>query len=169
MNRELTTRIFLSGWLLAADLAFAAREVQEFDVSVTIPTSAFHVLPADNGWIHLEQKLPWNMANSTLGSLRKYFDVKSESGAIEARLDSAAYLSNGIASDDIALQVSFNGKLLSVANAAEVVTANEAKQGQRVLLEIAPQPPGDGVYKPGKYYGNVNMMFNAVLPGSLNQ
>ena len=43
---------------------------------------------------------------------------------------------------------------------------SEAAPGKRVLLEIAPVPPVDGVYKPGSYFGSVNLLFNAVLPGA---
>ncbi len=166
MNRRKMVLVTLTGLWLVCTCAHAAREAYEFDVSVSIPTSRFHVLPADPGWISQEQRLPWSLLNSTLGSLRKDFDVKNEGGAIEARLDSVAYLSNGEPEHDIHLQVVFNGTELKVGEAVEVVSVADGRQGRRVLLEITPQPPSDGVYKPGKYFGNVNMMFNAVLPGA---
>jgi hypothetical protein len=166
MNRRKIARVTLAGLLLACTCAHAAREVQEFEVSVSIPTSSFHVLPADPGWISREQRLPWSLLNSTLGGLRKDFDVKNEGGAIEAQLDGVAYLSSGESRHDINLQVVFNGKVLKVGEAVEVVSSVDAKQGRRVLLEITPQVPDDGIYKPGSYFGNVNMMFNAVLPGA---
>lgn len=166
MNRRKIALVTLAGWLLACTCAHAAREVQEFEVSVSIPSSGFHVLPADPGWISREQRLPWSLLNSTLGGLRKDFDVKNESGAIEAQLDGVAYLSSGESRHDINLQVVFNGKVLKVGEAVEVVSSVDAKQGRRVLLEITPQVPDDGIYKPGSYFGNVNMMFNAVLPGA---
>jgi hypothetical protein len=145
---------------------FAAREAHRFDVFVTIPTLAFYVIPADPGWIHREQQLPWNLTASTLGGLRKYFDVKNEAGSIEARLEGRPYLSNGTDAHDINLRVLFNGKLLSEHENSEVVSLTEAALGKRVLLEIIPMPPADGVYKPGNYFGSVNMVFNAVLPGA---
>ncbi len=166
MNRRKIALVTLTGLLLACTCAHAAREVQEFEVSVSIPTSSFHVLPADPGWISREQRLPWSLLNSTLGGLRKDFDVKNEGGAIEAQLDGVAYLSSGESRHDINLQVVFNGKVLKVGEAVEVVSSVDAKQGRRVLLEITPQIPDDGIYKPGSYFGNVNMMFNAVLPGA---
>ncbi|MNR69346.1 hypothetical protein D3C85_1945250 [compost metagenome] len=60
----------------------------------------------------------------------------------------------------------FNGRLLSELESSEVVSLSDAALGKRVLLEIVPVPPLDGVYKSGDYFGNVNMIFNAVLPGS---
>ncbi|MNF09987.1 hypothetical protein D3C80_2107970 [compost metagenome] len=60
----------------------------------------------------------------------------------------------------------FNGKLLSEQQSSEVVSLSDAASGKRVLLEILPMPPADGVYKPGNYFGNVNMIFNAVMPGA---
>ena len=140
--------------------------VHHFEVFVTIPSQAFYVIPADPDWIHREQRLPWNLATSTLGGLRKYFDVRNEAGSIEARLEGRPYLSNGRDVDDIGLRVLFNGKLLSELASSEVVPMSEAAQGKRVLLEVLPMPPADGVYKPGSYFGSVNMVFNAVLPGA---
>lgn len=67
-------------------------------------------------------------------------------------------------SHDIALRVLFNGKQLSELESSEVVSLAEAAPGKRVLLEILPTPPADGVYKPGNYFGSVNMIFNAVMP-----
>jgi ABC-type glycerol-3-phosphate transport system substrate-binding protein len=161
MFRKLTVLMVSA---MACDSAFAAREVQHFEVFVTIPSQAFYVIPADPDWIHREQSLPWNLATSTLGDLRKYFDVKNESGSIEARLEGRPYLSNGMDAHDIGLRVLFNGQLLSELDGSEVVSMSDAASGKRVLLEIAPVPPVDGVYKPGNYFGSVNMMFNAVAP-----
>jgi hypothetical protein len=90
--------------------------------------------------------------------------VKNVAGSIEARLDGRPYLSNGTDADDIALRVLFNGKLLSEHESGEVVSLTDAAPGKRVLLEVLPMPPADGVYKPGKYFGSINMIFNAVLP-----
>ena len=67
--------------------AFAAREEHTFEVSVDIPTLGFYVIPAESNWIHLQQTLPWNINTSTLGGLRKNFDVKHDTSAIEARLE----------------------------------------------------------------------------------
>ncbi|MCP1441407.1 hypothetical protein J3D54_000539 [Pseudomonas sp. GGS8] len=166
MFKKLTVMPVLAAALLASSWAYAAREVHTFDVFVTIPTLAFYVIPADPGWIHREQRLPWNLTASTLGSLRKYFDVKNEAGSIEARLEGRPYLSNGTDAHDIGLRVLFNGKLLSEHENSEVVSLTEAAPGKRVLLEIVPMPPADGVYKPGSYFGSVNMIFNAILPGA---
>lgn len=164
MSRKLTQVFFsvVAMWT-SADL-FAAREEHTFEVFVTIPTQAFYVIPSDPGWIHREQQLPWNLTASTLGGLRKYFDVKNQAGSIEARLEGRPYLSNGIDAHDIALRVLFNGKLLSEHASSEVVSLTEAAPGKRVVLEILPMPPADGVYKPGSYFGSVNMIFNAVMP-----
>lgn len=165
MFRKLTVLMMSAGALWACNSAFAAREVHEFEVFVTIPNQAFYVIPADPDWIHREQRLPWNLSTSTLGGLRKYFDVRNQAGSIEARLEGRPYLSNGREVDDIGLRVLFNGTLLSELASSEVVPMIEATQGKRVLLEVQPVPPADGVYKPGSYFGSVNMVFNAVLPG----
>ncbi|CAI8984486.1 CS1 type fimbrial major subunit [Pseudomonas neuropathica] len=166
MFKKLSRVLVATTFAWASLSTFAAREVQTFDVFVTIPTLGFYVIPADPGWIHREQQLPWNLSASTLGGLRKYFDVKNEAGAIEARLEGRPYLSNGFAAHDIGLQVLFNGTALSELQSSEVVSLSDAAPGKRVLLEILPMPPADGVYKPGSYFGSVNLIFNAVMPGA---
>ena len=166
MTRKLILGLLAVAASCASHPAFAAREVHQFEVFVTIPTQAFYVIPADPNWIHREQQLPWNLTASTLGGLRKHFDVKNEAGSIEARLEGRPYLSNGTPAHDIDLRVMFNGKLLSEHESLEVVSLIEAAPGKRVLLEIVPVPPADGVYKPGNYFGSVNMIFNAVMPGA---
>jgi ABC-type glycerol-3-phosphate transport system substrate-binding protein len=166
MTRKLIFGLFAVAAVYASHPAFAAREVHQFEVFVTIPTQAFYVIPADPTWIHREQQLPWNLSASTLGGLRKYFDVKNEAGSIEARLEGRPYLSNGTPADDIGLRVLFNGTVLSELESSEVVSRTDAAPGKRVLLEIVPMPPADGVYKPGNYFGSVNLIFNAVMPGA---
>lgn len=145
--------------------ALAAREEHTFEVSLTVPTRSFYVTPAQSDWIHREQILPWLRETSRLGSLRKYFDVRHDTSAIEARLELQPYLSNGHPADDIQLRVSFNGVELSHAVEPRlVVSAADAAVGSRVLLEIEPQLPAGG-YRPGDYYGNVLLLFNAKAPG----
>lgn len=148
-----------------AESALAAQEKHVFEVSVDIPTLEFYVIPSESDWIHLQQVLPWNLATSTLGSMRKNFDVRTDSSAIEARLESFAILSSGQDSrDDISLRVTFNGVELSHnPTPRQVVSREEAVAGKRVLLQIEPRPHVEG-YKPGDYYGSVNIIFNVAAP-----
>ncbi|VVP15434.1 hypothetical protein PS838_03563 [Pseudomonas fluorescens] len=150
--------------VLMGSSAWAAREEHIFEVSVIIPTLAFYVIPAEPDWIHRPQRLNWNISNSTLSSVRKHFDVRHDSSAIEARLETAPYLSNGKPGDDIALRVSFNGVELSPDIAPrQVVSAADAMTGSRVLLQIDPVKP-EGGYKPGDYSGSVLVLFSAKAP-----
>lgn len=142
--------------------AFAVAERETFEVSVTIPTAEFYVLPVDPQWLGREQKLDWIQSSEELSRLRKSFDVKNSNGGIVARLSTEPYLSNGRESDNIALDVSFNRTKLTVDN-AEVVSQGDGKAGRRVWLEIAAVKPQDG-FKPGEYYGSVHMIFEAIAP-----
>lgn len=151
--------------VLMCSSTWAAREEHTFEVSVIIPKLAFYVIPAEPDWIHQQQRLNWNLSNSTLSSVRKRFDVRHDSSAIEARLEAAPFLSNGRPGDDIALRVSFNGVELSPdVTPRQVVSAADAMTGSRVLLQIDPVKP-EGGYKPGDYSGNVLMLFSAKAPG----
>ncbi|MDX9670797.1 MULTISPECIES: CS1 type fimbrial major subunit [unclassified Pseudomonas] len=143
---------------------FAAREEHRFQVSVDIPTLGFYVIPAETDWIHRAQILPWNVSTKTLGGVRKHFDVRHDTSAIEARLDSEPYLSNGRDEQNIYLRVSFADTVLThEAPPRQVVSAEQARAGGRYVLEIQPIVPAGG-YKPGNYYGNVHLIFNAAAP-----
>jgi hypothetical protein len=153
-----------SAALFASSLAFAAREEHHFTVSADIPTLGFYVIPAESNWIHLEQTLPWNIHTSTLEGLRKNFDVKHDTSAIEARLEAEPYLSNGRDEQNIYLQVSFNNKVLSHdLPPVQVVSAEQAMTGGRFSLQIQPKIPPAG-FKPGTYHGNVQLIFSAAAP-----
>ncbi|EJM60270.1 hypothetical protein PMI29_04106 [Pseudomonas sp. GM49] len=164
MSRK-TSNTWCAGMLMLASAStFAAREEHTFEVSVDIPTLGFYVIPAETNWIHLEQQLLWNPATSMLGGLRKNFDVKHDTSAIEARLESEPYLSNGRDEQNIYLRVSFNGQELSHdPQPRQVVTAEQARAGGRFALDIQPRVPAGG-YKTGHYYGNVHLVFNAAAP-----
>ncbi|MEO6677953.1 MAG: CS1 type fimbrial major subunit [Pseudomonas sp.] len=165
MIKQCTAAALLAATATMSLSALAAREEHTFEVTVTVPTRSFYIVPVDTTWIHREQILPWNITTSRLDGLRKYFDVRHDTSAIEARLEEQAYLSNGRPADDIALRVRFNGVELShIIEPRLVVTAADAAVGSRVLLEIDPLPPAGG-YRPGDYYGNVLLLFNARAPG----
>lgn len=145
--------------------AWAAREERTFEVFVSVPKRPFYIVPTESDWIHRPQQLSWNVANATMGGLRKHFDVRHDTSAIEARLDGAPYLSNGRSGEDIPLRVSFNGVELSPdIQPREVVSRADAAAGSRVLLEIQPVKPPGG-YRPGDYAGSVMLLFNARAPG----
>ncbi len=138
----------------------AAVERETFEVSVTIPTADFYVLPVDPQLVQREQVLAYNPVSSTLATLRAPFDVKNIGGAIGARLDQQPYLFNG--TDRVDLRVSFNGVELGLAQ-SEVVSTADARPGKRVGLEIAAIKPDDD-YRPGHYFGTVHMVFDAIAP-----
>jgi hypothetical protein len=153
----------IASFIFASSSVNAAREVHEFQVSLDVPKPIFYVLPVELDWIQHSQYLEWNIIHSTLGSLRKEFDVRNNSGAITAELVGKPVLSNGIPGQEIALSVTFNGASLSELTKVEAVSATDANVGRRVLLDISPVKPPHG-YLPGSYYGSVNLLFNAVAP-----
>ncbi|MFJ2282376.1 CS1 type fimbrial major subunit [Pseudomonas sp. NPDC087803] len=164
MTKHLISATFAGLLALCSASLFAAREEHRFEISVDIPTLGFYVIPAETDWIHRPQILPWNVSTSTLGGLRKYFDLRHDTSAIEARLEREPYLSNGRDEQNIYLRVSFAGKPLShEALPRQVVTAEQARIGGRFALEIEPIVPVGG-YKSGSYYGNVHLIFNAAAP-----
>ncbi|WP_395606895.1 CS1 type fimbrial major subunit [Pseudomonas sp. B22129] len=142
---------------------FAAVERKRFDLSVSIPTVDFHVLPVNPQVLTHEQVLEWDVRRNDLRPLVADFDVKNSAGAISAYLDSAPTMSNGSAT--FSLNVRFNGVDLLVQrnNIRTVVTEPAARIGARVPLEIQPVRPANG-YEAGTYYGNVRMIFDAVAP-----
>lgn len=164
MIKQQVAALGLGVLALISSPAFAAREEHRFEVSVDIPTLGFYVIPSETDWIHREQTLPWNLETKTLGGLRKNFDIKHDSSAIHARLESEPYLANGRDEQNIYLRVMFNGKELSHdAQPREVLTVAQATAGGRFALEIQPKVPVGG-YKSGTYQGNVQLIFSAAAP-----
>lgn len=147
----------LALWMQAG---FAAREEHTFEVSVSIPTLDFYVLPVDPGFLEREQRMNWDLGREFLHPLRASFDVRSESGPITARLGHDSVLSS--ANNLIALNVIFNGHLLNLSDTV-VVPAGEARSGSRVPLRIEAIKPQDG-FKAGEYYGSVQIIFDALAP-----
>lgn len=147
-------------WMLPASQALAAVERETFEVFVTIPTADFYVLPVDPLLVQREQQMAYNPVTSELDPLRAPFDVKNIGGAIGARLDQEAFLSNG--TDRIDLRVTFNAVELGLTQ-SEVVSTADARPGKRVGLEIAAVKADDD-YRPGHYYGTVHMVFDAIAP-----
>lgn len=165
MIKQWTVAALAAVTVLMSTESWAAREEHTFEVSVTVPTRAFYVIPTEPDWIHREQRLNWNYTTSNLSSVRKTFDVRHDTSAIGARLEAPAYLSNGKPDDDIPLRVSFNGVELSAdAVFREVVSQADAATGSRVVLEIVPVKPAGG-YRAGDFRGNVLLQFNARAPG----
>jgi hypothetical protein len=157
-----TLATLLLALLLPGGAVQAIDQRENFEVSVTIPTAEFYVIPSDPDWIHQEQSLPFNSVSGRLAPLRKDFDVKNTNGGISARISTEPYLSNGRDSDNIPLVVSFNRKRLTV-DAAEVVSELDGRLGKRVGLEVAAVEMPDG-YQPGSYFGSVHMIFEALAP-----
>lgn len=165
MNKQCAVAALMAFTTLISFPGWAAREELNFEVTLTIPSRPFYIIPAEPDWIHRPQRLHWDYPTSTMDGLRKYFDVRHDTSAIEARLDSTAYLSNGRPGEEILLHVKFNGVVLGQdIRPREVVSQAEAAVGTRVLLEIDPIKPLGG-YKPGDYDGNVLLLFNAKAPG----
>lgn len=160
MLRKLIQPFLLVVLIPSATSAWAAVQRETFEVSVTIPSASFYVLPVDPELVLREQRLPFDLRTSELRPLRALFDVKNINGSIEARLLQAAYLFNG--RDRIDLRVRFNDVELS-GFGAEVVSADAARPGQRVNLEISAVKPSGG-YLPGDYFGTVHMVFDAIPP-----
>jgi hypothetical protein len=152
--------VLLVGVLLSTP-AQAIREVEVFDVSVTIPTQDFYVLPVDPGFLEREQQMVWELVPGRLRPLREHFDVKSSAGGINARLGALPTLFNG-GRTYIDLSVTFNGQVLGLDDRL-VVSHDEARLGKRVLLDISAVHPADG-FTPGEYYGSVELLFDAVRP-----
>jgi hypothetical protein len=138
-------------------------ERQIFEVSVSIPTNDFHVLPVDPQLLTRQQVLEWDASRGGLRPLVANFDVRNSAGAVRAYLDAAPVMSNG--SNTFGLTVRFNGKALApkAVSAVEVLSERAGNSGARVSMEVVPERP-EGGYLPGTYYGNVRMIFDAVAP-----
>ena len=107
-----------------------AAESQSYTInlSATVPSDTFQVIPVDAGWIDQTQDMGYDIASSKLQIFEKQFQYKNTAGAIQATLtgnlnsDGKPQLSNG--TDVIPLAVSFNNTPLS-KTATEVVSESD--------------------------------------------
>lgn len=158
----------VSGVALFSIFANAADEQRyTIELSATIPTEAFQVVPVESGWISQTQEMAYDLGTSKLQDFSKQFQYKNTSGAIQATLNNVdsngdPILSNGI--DTIPLAVSFNGVALS-NKATTVVSAEQAKTGGRTNLRIA-QKTDKALTVTGSFTGQVAMVFEPVLTPS---
>lgn len=144
-----------------------AAESQSYTInlSATVPSDSFQVIPVDTGWINQTQDMGYDIASSKLQVFEKQFQYKNTSGAIQATLtgnlnsDGKPQLSNG--SDTIPLAVSFNNTILS-KTATEVVSESDAKAGGRTTLKIT-QDEDAALKVNGMFTGSVAMIFEPVV------
>ena len=93
---------------LASSSVFAAGEATSIiNISATIPTKQFHVLPNDPNWGRNEV-MNYNPVTGLLSSLRQVYNVKNTDGSVHAYIEGGpAALTNG--SSSIALTTSTPG------------------------------------------------------------
>ncbi|HBH7065075.1 TPA: adhesin [Enterobacter cloacae] len=135
------------------------------NLSATVPSDSFQVIPVDSGWIDQTQDMGFDIATSKLQVFEKQFQYKNTSGAIQATLtgnlnsDGKPQLSNGV--EVIPLAVSFNNTPLS-KTATEVVSESAAKAGGRTSLKIT-QDVDAALAVSGMFTGSVAMIFEPVV------
>ncbi|WP_276551441.1 CS1 type fimbrial major subunit [Erwinia mallotivora] len=165
MKKSLTVAI-LSCVALGGTIAHAAdSQSYTINLTATIPSDSFQVIPVDSGWINQTQDMGYDIATSKLQVFEKQFQYKNTAGAIQATLtgnlnsDGQPQLSNG--KDVIPLAVSFNNVALSTT-AATVVASDAARAGGRTALRIS-QADDDALSVNGSFTGSVAMIFEPVV------
>ncbi|MBV4367483.1 CS1 type fimbrial major subunit [Erwinia sp. BNK-24-b] len=156
----------LSCAALGASVAHAA-ESQSYTINLTatVPSDNFQVLPVDTGWIDQTQTMGYDIASSKLQPFEKQFQYKNTAGAIQAKLtgnlnsDGKPQLSNGTAV--IPLAVTFNNIAIT-KTAVPVVAAEAAKAGGRTALRIT-QAADTALEVNGYFTGSVAMIFEPVV------
>lgn len=165
MFKKSLSVVLMSCAALGSMAAHAAEEQRyAIDLTATIPTEAFQVIPVESGWVNQTQEMVYDLGTSKLQDFAKQFQYKNTSGGIQATLTNtdstgAAILSNG--TDTIPLAVTFNGVTLS-NTAATVVNAADAKTGGRTNLRIA-QKTDTPLTVTGSFTGQVAMVFEPVV------
>lgn len=126
---------------VSASSAWAANDaLTAINITATVPAKDFYALPVDPEF-GKNETMNYNLANSSLGSLRAMYNVKNAAGSIKAYIDGGpAKLLNGNTSHDITLTTSFNGVVLT-GIAQEVVTTVQAAAGTQAELVITPAKP----------------------------
>lgn len=165
MLKKSLSVVFISCAALGSIAAHAADEQRySIDLTATIPTEAFQVIPVESGWVNKTQEMVYDLGTSKLQDFSKQFQYKNTSGGIQATLTNTdsmgtAILSNG--TDTIPLAVTFNGVMLG-KTAVTVVNASDAKTGGRTNLRIT-QKTDTPLTVTGSFTGQVAMVFEPVV------
>ncbi|MBS3855042.1 fimbrial protein [Proteus mirabilis] len=165
MLKKSLSAILMSCAALGSMTVHAADEQRyAIDLTATIPTDDFQVIPVDGGWVNQTQEMVYDLGTKKLQDFSKKFQYKNTSGAIQATLTNTdstgtAILSNG--TDIIPLTVTFNGVALS-KTANTVVGAADAKAGGRADLRIT-QQTDTPLTVTGSFTGQVAMVFEPEL------
>lgn len=165
LNKSLAAALFSCA--VFGGVAAHAADSQSYTINLTatVPSDSFQVIPVDAGWIDQTQDMGYDIAASKLKVFEKPFQYKNTAGGIQATLtgnlstDGKPLLSNG--TDVIPLAVSFNNVALS-KTATTVVEATAAKAGGRTALKIA-QADDKALEVNGSFTGSVSMIFEPVV------
>jgi hypothetical protein len=166
LNKTLAAALFSSA--VFGGIAAHAADSQSYTINLTasIPSDSFHVIPVDSGWIDQTQDMGYDIATSKLKMFEKSFQYKNTAGGIQATLignlntDGNPQLSNG--TDVIPLTVSFNNIALS-KTATTVVEATAANAGGRTELRVS-QADDQALTVNGSFTGSVSMIFEPEVP-----
>ncbi|PYY71470.1 hypothetical protein CRX42_06025 [Pseudomonas jessenii] len=141
--------------------ALATPQTHTIQVYADIPSADFYVQPVNIDTVIMPQQLAWNTTTSELEGISRNFKVKSavDAGpAIKATLLDPAVMSSG--TEEITLDIKFNGIQLALGSDVEVVGAGAATSEIIAPLSITPNEPSGG-YQEGNYTGNVRVLFDA--------
>lgn len=147
-----------AGLVFASGAALAERLGHTIMVEAQVPTSSFYVEPIGD-WMSNPLQLAWNMGSGTLEPVSKQFEMKSTLGSISAHLQYAAVMASG--HDNFDLKITVAGKELGLTPTV-LYTKAQAATRQRSEFKVEAVAPVDG-FKPGRYEGNVALMFDSVL------
>ncbi|UAN54646.1 adhesin (plasmid) [Serratia sp. JSRIV002] len=165
LNKSLAAALFSCAAFGVVAAHAADSQSYTINLTATIPSDSFQVIPVDAGWIDQTQDMGYDIATSKLRVFTKNFQYKNTAGGIQATLtgnlnsDGKPQLSNG--TDVIPLSVSFNNVAIS-KTATTVVEAAAAKTGGRTALRIA-QADDRALDVNGSFTGSVSMIFEPVV------
>lgn len=130
---------------------------QDISVTAIIPGNDFSVEPIGD-WIQKGVKLEYQPQAEELTPVTERFRAQSDVGAIQASLLEAAVLREQKDNEQlIELAITVGDKPLTLA-AVEVMSAEDAKDGNELPITFAAVKPGEG-YAKGDYSGVVKVLF----------
>lgn len=165
LNKSVSAVLFSCAVFGGVAAHAATTQDYTINLSASIPSDTFQVLPVEAGWIDQTQDMGYDIATRKLKVFEKQFQYKNTAGGIQATLtgnlsaDGKPQLSNG--TDVIPLSVTFNNVAIS-KTAATVVQSDDAKVGGRTTLKIA-QLDEKALSVNGLFTGSVSVIFEPVV------
>lgn len=152
--------LFFSPWLWADS---SGRFEHTVTVSLLLPYPGLQIISGNEAdpWLTETQFMPWDYMQRQPQPVQKKLYIRSSLGAVTGRLLEPAQLGGDAGSLPLTVKL---GSYELTTSPQTLLTASQAHEGVTLEVLISASPNEGDHYKPGRYRGVVNMLFELSAP-----